>query len=525
MGIVAHIFGAIDAGSNAIRYVIAHREHGKLVRLEADRMPVRLGHGAFTCGELDGATIDAAVQAFRHFRERFTHFGVTAYRAVATSAVRDAHNRDVLVHRVYQEAGLDLDVIDGTEEARLVRKAVVTAFMPAAPPPCILDLGGGSLEVNFLTPGSGWRAVSLPIGTVRLVESFGIREQVSDSEAAMVRRYAHTLVSGLRHGQAIPIAAITGGNAEALARICGADMQSAAPAFELQELERSLPSLLATTLDERCARFGVRRDRAEVLAVAALVFATVGRQLGIGKFVAPGVGVREALLLELSELALDPDSASTNAADKALLTAGRALAAKVDHDVTHGEQVRRLAQLLFAQLRDIHNLPPRLGTWLELAALLHDIGEVIHPRGHQKHSEYMIRWARLPGLDAEGREVVALVARCHRKPASECKKIIGDSQLGKEQRMWVRRLAALLRIADSLDSHHRRRVVDLLAHRAGDAIVLDLVMRDGPVRDDGQWLAKADLFRDEFGLALRCTFARPGTGPHSIVELAQAPAT
>src|SRR6185312_9279934 len=115
------------------------------------------------------------------------------YRAVATSAVRNATNRDVLLHRLYHEAGIELEVIEGEEEARLVRKAVTQANQPGQPPKIILDLGGGSLEVN-LRSGSAWRGYSLPVGTVRLLETFGLDGAIAEAEAGMVRRYTATLM-------------------------------------------------------------------------------------------------------------------------------------------------------------------------------------------------------------------------------------------------------------------------------------------------------------------------------------------
>src|SRR2546423_14127774 len=133
--------GAIDAGSNAIRVVIAELAATDVVRIEAERIPVRLGHNAFTTGALASETIDQAVAAFVHFRQRFDHHGVTTYRAVATSAVRNASNRDVLLHRLYHEAGIELEVIEGEEEARLVRKAVTSAANGSGPPRASLDLG------------------------------------------------------------------------------------------------------------------------------------------------------------------------------------------------------------------------------------------------------------------------------------------------------------------------------------------------------------------------------------------------
>src|SRR3954471_1538390 len=459
--------GAIDAGSNATRMVVAELGPDELIRIEAERVPVRLGHGAFTRGELDEVIIDQAVAAFVHFRERFDHHGVSIYRAVGTSAVRNASNRDVLLHRLYHEAGIELEVIEGEEEARLVRKAVVHALGPTATPPrAILDLGGGSLEVNLRHGPSGstgalvtgWRGYSLPVGTVRLLETFGLDGAIAEAEAGMVRRYTATLMHTIARGaNGNGLAAATGGNAEALAKIVG-DGNPVMPSFELAALEKALPSIVGASVEDRMARFGVKRDRAEVLGIAALVFATVARQLGIAKLVSPGVGVREAVLLELAETAREEQAKAEGAHDKALLTAARAFANRVDHDTTHGEHVRLLARALFHQLRDVHALPDERGVLLEVAALLHDVGEVVNQRGHHKHSEYMIRWGRIPGLDDIGREMVALMARCHRKDPSRAKQMINDAPLTKEQRTQLRRMTALLRIADSLDTDHRSRV-------------------------------------------------------------------
>jgi exopolyphosphatase/guanosine-5'-triphosphate,3'-diphosphate pyrophosphatase len=505
--------GAIDAGSNAIRMVVAELGSSELLRIEAERVPVRLGHGAFTRGELDDDVMDQAVAAFVHFRERFDHHGVSIYRAVGTSAIRNSSNRDVLLHRLYHEAGIELEVIEGEEEARLVRKSVVHALGPTATPPrAILDLGGGSLEVN-LRHGSSWRGYSLPVGTVRLLETFGLDGAIAEAEAGMVRRYTATLMHTVARGvDGNGLAAATGGNAEALAKIVG-DGNPVTPSFDLVTLEKALPSIVGASVEQRMEQFGVKRDRAEVLGIAALVFATVARQLGISRLVSPGVGVREAVLLELAETAREEQAKAEGAHDKALLTAARTFANRVDHDTTHGEHVRQLARALFHQLRDVHGVPDHRGVVLEVAALLHDVGEVVNVRGHHKHSEYMIRWARMPGLDEPSREMIALLARTHRKDAARAKQLINDSTLPKEHRAHLRKLSGILRIADALDTEHRSRVEQVVCTRMGDAIVLDLVVRDGPSRDDAKLLRKSDVLAEELGLAIRITVARPVAPP------------
>ncbi|MBA3540127.1 MAG: HD domain-containing protein, partial [Deltaproteobacteria bacterium] len=177
------------------------------------------------------------------------------------------------------------------------------------------------------------------------------------------------------------------------------------------------------------------------------------------------------------------------------------------------ENVRQLARALFHQLRDVHGVSDDRGVLLEVAALLHDVGEVVNQRGHHKHSEYMIRWGRIPGLDDQSREIVALMVRTHRKEGARSKQLINESALPKELRSQVRKLTALLRVADALDTDHRSRVEQVVCTRMGDAIVLDLVVRDGPSRDDAKLLRKADLFREEFNLDLRVTVARPLVTP------------
>jgi exopolyphosphatase/guanosine-5'-triphosphate,3'-diphosphate pyrophosphatase len=427
---------------------------------------------------------------------------VSRYRAVATSAARNAANRAMLLRRVDHEAGIELEIIDGDEEARLVRRAITHAFRDRTAPNLVVDLGGGSLEVEICREGV-WDSASLPVGTVRLIETFGLSGAIGAEEARMIRRNVATILGSFASpaiGTPLTPAVVSGGNGESLAAILGKSDERGMPVIEFEDLEAELPTLLAADVPERMERYGVKRDRAEVMAGAALVLATVGAELKLRRLLVPGVGVRDGIVLDLAEETV-PGAAPR---DHVLLAEARSFASRLGHDVLHGDHVRGVARALFDQLGQVHGLPEDLAVVLELAALLHDIGEVVHRRGHHRHGEYIIRWARIPGLESPQREMVAALVRGHRKSAPDGKRHESYAGLSKDLQRHTRRMEALLRLADALDTDRRQRVTDVRAVVGEGEVFLDVRTADGGGALADLALRKADLFESEFGLKLRC---------------------
>lgn len=506
---------AVDAGSNAIRLIIASATGpAQLTTLVAERVPIRLGHNTFVHGELDATSIEATVTAFARFRRMFEEHQVESYRAVATSAVRSANNREDLLDRLYREVGVQLDVIDGLEEARLVRKAVQSAMGPERPVTLIVDLGGGSLEITRHVD-DGWTPATMKIGTVRLLETFGLSGAISDDEARLIRRYVASqlranLPGDIAAGENTAVAC--GGNAEALVALFGNESKRGIPQLKRSQLEGALPKLLSADVKKRMGRYDIKRDRAEVIGIAAIVFAEVAEHLGLKRYEVPGVGIREGVLLDLAEAtvgALDPGE------DSVAVSSARVFAARLRHNTAHGEQVRRIAKLLFDQLRPLHQLPPELSSVLQVAALLHDIGEVVHRRSHHKHSEYLILHGRIPGLESPEREMAAAIARAHRKSEPSEAKHQTYSQLSEARRDQVRKLGAILRIADGLDADHRQRILAIRASHDKSSITLHITA-DQPgsellTRSSRKKLAFENAF--DRRLELEVTVAAPPSDP------------
>ncbi len=499
------VIAALDAGSNAIRASVARANSATDIReLASMRWPVRLGHGAFTRRLLDPRTVTRAVEAFRKFRKLLDHYDVQDYKAVATSAVREAANRDVLITRVRQEAGIELAAIDAREEARLARVAVFAEGGLQFAPRVIADLGGGSLEISCLRGRKVVQAMALPLGAVRLMEQFHLAGSFTPRQFARLRRHVMSVLKS--HGRPDALSGrgaivACGGNAEALAKLAPGLRVAGFNTIHLQRLEERLWEIVRLDVDERMAAFGVRRDRAEVIAVAAVVLAALGEWLGTTHLAVPAVGVREGILHDLAAAHFGPATANDERAE-ALRQQTRRFAARMHSDAAHCEQVRRLAAQLFDQLAPVHQLPPGQRVSLELGALLHDAGRAVNAQAHHKHGEYLARHADIPGLGKHQRAMVACLVRYHGKAVPEAHHRVYRS-LDPAGRERVRQLASLLKIAVAMDADDSQSIRRLEARLHKDHVRLRIVAPEDAFVDLRELQAKSRLFEKEFGLKMR----------------------
>lgn len=298
---------AIDVGSNAIRVSVAEFSAPTIYRvLDEQRLAVRLGHDVFRTGRLHAATVEAAAAGLRAFAERLARSGVSRVRAVATSAVREAANAEALLRRVRAAAGLEVEVISGAEEARLVYLAVRSRVRLAGGPWALVDVGGGSVELSLVDEhGIRW-SDSLPAGAVRLLEALAGSGGGPDRVRDVVREHAAALrLPGLPAGEKLQGLIATGGNIEALARLAGgAPRDAGVQVLPLAVLRSLVETLSRLSCRERIEELGLRPDRADVILPAALVYEQVCTRLGAREIVVPFIGVREGVLLDLVDEAV-----------------------------------------------------------------------------------------------------------------------------------------------------------------------------------------------------------------------------
>ncbi len=496
----------VDMGSNAIRFLaVEASSEVDFTTLASERCPVRLGHSVFLSGDLDPQAMDAAVAALTDFDRQMRELEIEHYRAVATSAVRESGNGDEFVARIAEEVGLELEVISGREEARLVHQAVATRIPLGSRKWLLVDLGGGSVEVSLVDEHGAYWSESHTMGSVRLLEEL----TEAGAEPGRFRRLLAEYISALRvppiaDGQQVSGYIATGGNIEALAHLAGFEDESGVTRVPVDTLRVVIEQLAKLSYRERVDELGLRGDRADVILPAAMVYDRLAELIGAGEILVPHVGIKEGVIYDLvNRLTRGRDHERRQ--EREILDGAVSIGRKYLFDEAHARHVTSLATSLFDQLKSLHGLSGSDRKVLLAAAMLCNIGQFVSYKGHHKHSLYLISNSELPSFSQREMLLVANVARYHRKahpqPHHEAFAV-----LAPEEQERVAKLASILRIADSLDREHTQRVAGVTVKVSNDEVSLWLDGTAGVLLEGWTLRKKSTLFTKIFGRAVLLRF-------------------
>lgn len=493
---------AIDMGSNAIRMVIGrlNASQDEVEVVDNIRIPVRLGQDVFSVGQIGEPTMQAALDAFSRFRKTADEFDVKRIRAVATSAMREAENSDILVDRIVQQTGIQVEIISGEEEARLVHIAVGKAIDLEHKTAVLIDIGGGSIEVAIARDSQIITTESYDIGTVRLLRRLDDSDEPSfrvllREYTQSVRRYINRELDKLK----VDVCIGTGGNIEEMGnlrkKLFKQDTDRLITVSELEDLEEKLSKM---TVDQRIKKLKLRPDRADVILPATMALLMIAREAHIKEIKIPGVGLKDGVLWDMI-----PGSTRAHLPQREqALTSAMRLGQKYQFDAQHGARVAKTARSIFDQTSELHNLEESDRLLLEVAAILHDIGHFIGALDHDQHGYYILKNSPLIGLDERQQEIVANIIRYHRKAAPTKNQDEHFKALAQKDRLIVTKLCALLRLADATEVSHTTRIQKVELKKAKGCWQLKL-FGEGNLLLEGWALEKRKaLFEDVFGTKL-----------------------
>ncbi len=498
---------SIDVGSNALRFLAVEFKNKKEYDLLlSDRYPLRLGHDVFVSGRMTAETISSAVFGLSTFSDHMTRLKVKRYRAVATSAVRESTNGDELVKRALEEIGIELEKISGSEEARLVHLSVKHRVPLGDTQWILADLGGGSVEVSLVDEAKILWSESHTMGSVRLLEELAGSGEDPGRFKKLLQEYIQTLRIPAVIREKRPAGFIaTGGNMETIASLLSTQERSTPVKVALTDLRMLIEKLAGLSYRDRIRELDLREDRADVILPASLVYERLAVLVGADEIIVPHAELREGVLLDL----IDDLWHHENLWDKQTIEGAVSLGRKYMLDEAHAVQVARLALLLFDQLKEVHNLGAKDRQILLAAGILHDIGIFISFKKHHKHSLYIVSQSELPGFSQEEMQMIANIARYHRKSGPSLQHA-AFSELKPEQRESVEKLSAILRVADAMDREHLQKIKGLRTEIDEKTVHIlpkgdsDLLLEKWALQKKSQY------FTDLFGLKIELGMERQG---------------
>lgn len=489
----------VDCGTSAVRAFIAELDGAKQKILEEIQHPIDLT-AAFDREKFDREAMDQVIEAFEAVVKVASEFGVCQFRAVATSAFREAANSDVLVERLRTKLGVDLEVIDSAEEARLyveaLRQLLTRTKTTLKGTVAMIDVGSGSTSLSLLRDGNLLHSVDEHFGTLRLHSLF---KELSDTTDYGVTIGRYSLGAAKMMLSRLPEATpdhlvITGSEVRHLLILLRPGAEGAIEPLMAADVDTWLRRVQALPPLERAAVCKCDEFASSLLLPAAALVHHLCQLTGRDRVLVPQLTLRDGLLADLLPGALGPHHLSS----ERLLAEARQLARRFGCNLDYSENTAALAVQLFDQTQDLHGLTPQHRLLLEFSALVHDVGSYINVRNRHKHAMYIIQSADLAGLTKNEKEMVAHIARYHRRSPPQSHHTAFQA-MPRRNRVVVAHLAAILRLAYALDVERTQRIRKLRCEVSDNRLLLHVDRRQVALE---RWsiAGKDQLFSEVFGL-------------------------
>ncbi|RNC81028.1 MAG: hypothetical protein ED559_04300 [Phycisphaera sp.] len=517
---------AIDLGTNSIRLVIADapRSGGYRV-IDDEKAMTRLGRKSATPGHLNPEAMAASVDAVSHMCDIARGFGVRKLRIVATAAVRDAENKAEFIEMIRTRTGHPVEVVSAQKEAELAVRSVAGEFDLEGIASAVADIGGGSTELVSLDDGKIDAVHALKFGAVRLTERFGHCEPGNENQLEEMRAFVREAVSAaskeFKSDPAILVG--TGGTITCLAMMATRQEDTGdLPTFfpnssrghevTLAEIREFIDVLAALQVSERASLSGLSTERADIIVAGLVIIESLLDLLNVNAVKVHDRGIRDGIILEMIDELAGASSAVAAGALPTLATAVE-FADRCGVNIPGAIHTAKIATSIYDQLAKLNVIKHhrRLREVLEAAAILRDVGAVMNYNRHHRHSYHLILHSGLAGFTQEEIELIAVIARYHRKTKpspshDEFKRLTSESQT------VVRKLAGILRIADGLDRTHTRDVESVKVEKEDNTIRILAVSKVNPTACIEGAQRKSDLFVEVFEVETIIRWLDPGMG-------------
>ena len=467
------IIAAIDIGTNSIHMVIVKIDPSlpAFTVIAKEKDTVRLGDRDPNTGKLTPEAIKRSLDTLRRCKDLALSLDASQIIAVATSATREAPNGEAFLRQIETELDIVVNLISGQEEARRIYLGVLSGMDFQDLPHIIIDIGGGSTELILADIHEPRFLSSTKVGAVRLSKEFVTTDPISDSELKILRAYVRGMLErpvdeiwrNLQLNE-VPRMIGTSGTIETLAAIHAKEELGEVPdplnGYEVsrKDIEKIVKKLAKMSYKERLGVSGISEKRAEIIVPGAVILLEAMSMLKLDSIVMCERALREGMIVDwmLARGLIGSRLRYQNEVKKRNVLK---IAQKYHVDLDYAEAVAKFALDIFDQLQGkLHDWGETEKELLWSAAILHNSGVYVSHSSHHKHSYYLIRNAELLGFTELELELIANIARYHRKSKPKKKHQAYHDLPHKQYQQMVRELSAILRLAVALERRSKRAI-------------------------------------------------------------------
>jgi exopolyphosphatase/guanosine-5'-triphosphate,3'-diphosphate pyrophosphatase len=500
------LFAAIDVGSNSIRIAIAQINiDGNIDIIEDLKVQSYIGRDTFSYGRIQVDTIHETCDMLKGFVQIMKDYRIKNYRAVCTSGIREAENKEYVLEQIRIRTGLELEIINNAQERFLmyqaIREIIVESKKSLEKNMFIMDIRAGGIEISVFSKGSLKFTEYIKIGSLRLREILASLERKTLDFPSIMEEFIESRIHFYKTQlQAMNINAFIGlgGELRSIIEICNNKYKTKDDNFLTKlSLEKLYENIKLMTTDQITSEFNLTREDAQVLLPCVVLFYKFLQTTKANGIIAPLVSLRNGILSDFADEFNKSDNKYETISD--ILSSVWYTAEKYFIDTVHCKHIEKLSLSIYDQTTKIHRLGDRERLYLRVASILHDIGKYMNLSKHDLHSLNIIRAQDIMGFSDREREIVANIARYH---SEEIPQKLHENYLLLEDRdqIIVSKLAGIIRISEALDISHRQKIQEINITNTERELILNVKINEDILLEEWSFASHMTFFEEVMGI-------------------------
>lgn len=494
----------IYLGSSALYMNIAEKQPGKTFRvLEEVEYPLNLGHDTFTGNKIKFEKVDEMCKTLINFKKLINDYQVNTQQVIATTAIREAKNRDYILDQIKVKTGFEVEVFDDSQEKKYIYRGIlkeIEAKKLDIDRSLISYIGTGRLGVATYADGNINSSQNIRTGSLKLSEILGEIQEKTNKFYIVVEEYLSSFTYMLKSflpQEKLDHFIASGKEIELISELCGAEEENGFSYISKGDFLDLYNQIKDKTPNQVKRMYSLSAEKAEILLPSMAIYKAIFDLSAAQKIIAPFVSILDVVIFDV----LYPSSARQEEREfyQNTILSARSIGKKYNYNQAHADKVEEFVLKIFDETKTVHGLGDRARNLLQIATILHDVGKFISLKRHYYNSYDLIRSSNILGLNNRELEIVANIARYHSRkvPRQEDRSYY---KLNREDRVLMSKLVSILRLGDALDRGHRNKFNNLAIKLKENKLILTIITNEPTLLEEWTFKQKSNLFEDVFGI-------------------------